>query len=138
MNSGKDQLTSAINQTMDQQKKLLESEKDLKKQLKDLKKQQKSLKQLQQGLKAFMASEVYTGIVNMLQQNPDAVNLPEVQTKIEQLNEAVKKKFSALSSMDITVDSYEDLTTADAKIGKLLTKVNTGIKSVETAMKKVE
>lgn len=138
MNSGKDQLTSAINQTMDQQKKLLESEKDLKKQLKDLKKQQKSLKQLQQGLKAFMASEVYTGIVNMLQQNPDAVNLPEVQTKIEQLNEAVKKKFSALSSMDITVDSYEDLTTADAKIGKLLTKVNTGIKSIETAMKKVE
>lgn len=138
LNSGKDQLTSAINQTMEQQKKLLESEKDLKKKLKDLKEQQKSLKQLQQGLKAFMASDAYTGIVTMLQQNPEAVNLPEVQAKVKQLNEAVKKQFSALSSMDITVNSYEDLTTADAKIAKLLTKVNTGITSINTAIKKVE
>lgn len=138
LNSGKDQLTSAINQTMEQQKKLLESEKDLKKQQKELQEQKKALEQLQQGLKAFMASDAYTGIVTMLQQNPDAASLPEVQEKIKQLNAAVKEQFSALSSMDITVNSYEDLTTADAKLGKLLTKVNTGIATIDTAMKKVE
>ena len=138
LNSGKDQLTSAINQTMEQQKKLLESEKDLKKQQKELQEQKKALEQLQQGLKAFMASDAYTGIVTMLQQNPDAVSLPEVQEKIKQLNAAVKEQFSALSSMDITVNSYEDLTTADAKLGKLLTKVNTGIATIDTAMKKVQ
>lgn len=138
MNSGKDQLTSAINQTMEQQKKLLESEKDLKKQQKDLKAQQKSLLQLQQGLQAFMASDAYAGIVDMFQENPDAASLPEVQEKIKQLNEVVKEQFSALSSMDITVETYEDLTTADAKLGELLTQVNTGLSTVETAIKKVE
>lgn len=135
LNSGKDQLTSAINQAMEKQKELLESEKDLKKQQKELQEQKKALEQLQQGLKAFMASDAYTGIVTMLQQNPDAVSQPEVQEKIKQLNAAVKEQFSALSSMDITVNSYEDLTTADAKLGKLLTKVNTGIATIDTAMK---
>lgn len=138
LNSGKEQLSSAINQTMEQQKKLLQSEKDLNKKLKDLKEQQKSLKQLQKGIQTFMASDAYGGIVAMLEQNPEAVNLPEVQEQIRQLNEAVKKQFSALSSMDITVESYEDLATADTRIGKLLTKVNTGITSINTAIKKVE
>ena len=138
LNSGKEQLSSAINQTMEQQEKLLQSEKDLNKKLKDLKEQQKSLKQLQKGIQTFMASDAYGGIAAMLEQNPEAVNLPEVQEQIRQLNEAVKKQFSALSSMDITVESYEDLATADTRIGKLLTKVNTGITSINTAIKKVE
>ena len=138
LNSGKEQLSSAINQTMEQQEKLLQSEKDLNKKLKDLKEQQKSLKQLQKGIQTFMASDAYGGIAAMLEQNPEAVNLPEVQEQIRQLNEAVKKQFSALSSMDITVESYEDLATADTRIGKRLTKVNTGITSINTAIKKVE
>ncbi|MDD6291076.1 MAG: efflux RND transporter permease subunit [Lachnospiraceae bacterium] len=138
MNSGKDKISSAINETMEKQDELYKTEEDLNKQLKKLKKQKKSLTQIQEGINAFMQSEAYTGIVEMLEQNPQAAEMPEVQEQIKQLNEVVKTQFSALSAMGIKVDTYEDLPNAAAEVGKLLTKVNTGITTIDSALKEVE
>ena len=44
----------------------------------------------------------------------------------KQLNKVVKEQFAALSSLGITVNTYEDLPAASAEVGKLLAQVNTG------------
>ena len=138
INTGSDQLTDAINQTMDKQQELLKTEKDLKKQLADLKKQQKSLSQIQSGIQTFMQSDAYTGIVSVLKDNPQLAESEEMKAQIKQLNKVVKEQFAALSSLGITVNTYEDLPAASAEVGKLLAQVNTGIKTIESAQKKVE
>lgn len=138
INAGSDQLTDAINQTMDKQQELLKTEKDLKNQLEDLKKQQKSLTQIQSGIQTFMQSDAYTGIVAVLKDNPQLAESEAMKAQIKQLNKVVKEQFAALSSLGITVNTYEDLPAASAEVGKLLTQVNTGIKTIESAQKKVE
>ena len=138
INAGSDQLTDAINQTMDKQQELLKTEKDLKNQLVDLKKQQKSLTQIQSGIQTFMQSDAYTGIVAVLKDNPQLAESEAMKAQIKQLNKVVKEQFAALSSLGITVNTYEDLPAASAEVGKLLTQVNTGIKTIESAQKKVE
>ena len=138
INTGSDQLTDAINQTMDKQQELLKTEKDLKNQLADLKKQQKSLSQIQSGIQTFMQSDAYTGIVSVLKDNPQLAESEEMKAQIKQLNKVVKEQFAALSSLGITVNTYEDLPAASAEVGKLLAQVNTGIKTIENAQKKVE
>ena len=138
INTGSDQLTYAINQTMDKQQELLKTEKDLKNQLADLKKQQKSLSQIQSGIQTFMQSDAYTGIVSVLKDNPQLAESEEMKAQIKQLNKVVKEQFAALSSLGITVNTYEDLPAASAEVGKLLAQVNTGIKTIESAQKKVE
>lgn len=138
INAGSDQLTDAINQTMDKQQELLKTEKDLKNQLADLKKQQKSLTQIQSGIHTFMQSDAYTGIVTVLKDNPQLAESEEMKAQVKQLNKVVKEQFAALSSLGITVNTYEDLPAASAEVGKLLTQVNTGIKTIESAQKKVE
>lgn len=138
INEGSDQLTDAINQTMDKQQELLKTEKDLKNQLADLKKQQKSLSQIQSGIQTFMQSDAYTGIVAVLKDNPQLAESEAMKAQIKQLNKVVKEQFAALSSLGITVNTYEDLPAASAEVSKLLTQVNTGIKTIESAQKKVE
>lgn len=138
INTGSDQLTDAINQTMDKQQELLKTEKDLKNQLANLKKQQKSLSQIQSGIQTFMQSDAYTGIVAVLKDNPQLAESEAMKAQIKQLNKVVKEQFAALSSLGITVNTYEDLPAASAEVGKLLTQVNTGIKTIESAQKKVE
>ena len=138
INTGSDQLTDAINQTMDKQQELLKTEKDLKNQLADLKKQQKSLTQIQSGIQTFMQSDAYTGIVAVLKDNPQLAESEAMKAQIKQLNKVVKEQFAALSSLGITVNTYEDLPAASAEVGKLLAQVNTGIKTIESAQKKVE
>ena len=138
INTGSDQLTDAINQTMDKQQELLKTEKDLKNQLADLKKQQKSMSQIQSGIQTFMQSDTYTGIVSVLKDNPQLAESEEMKAQIKQLNKVVKEQFAALSSLGITVNTYEDLPAASAEVGKLLAQVNTGIKTIESAQKKVE
>ena len=138
INAGSDQLTDAINQTMDKQQELLKTEKDLKNQLADLKKQQKSLSQIQSGIQTFMQSDAYTGIVAVLKDNSQLAESEAMKAQIKQLNKVVKEQFAALSSLGITVNTYEDLPAASAEVGKLLTQVNTGIKTIESAQKKVE
>ena len=138
ISQGSEQLNSAINQTMDQQKKLYKTEQDLKKQLAELKKQKASLEQIQTGIQTFMKSDAYTGIVTVLKDNPQLAESSEMQAQIKQVNAVVKKQFSTLSSLGITVNTYEDLPAASAEVGKLLTKVNTGMKTIERAQQKVE
>lgn len=138
MNSGKDQITSALNETMEKQEELYKTEEDLNKQLKELKAQKKSLTQIQSGINAFMESDAYTGLLTVIEQNPEAVNLPEMQAQIEQLNEVIKTQFAGLSAMGITVETYEDLPKAASEVAKLLTQVNTGISTIESALEQVE
>lgn len=137
MNSGKDQLSSAINQAMAKQEELEKTEKDLKKQLKELKEQQKSLKQIQSGIQSFMESEIYQGLITMITQNPQAAELPEVKAQIDELNAQIKQMFAALEPLGIKVETYEDLPKAAAEIGKLLTQVNEGIATIESALQQV-
>lgn len=138
LDSGKDQLSSAINQAMAKQEELEKTEKDLKKQLKELKEQQKSLKQIQSGIQSFMESEIYQGLITMIKQNPQAVELPEVKAQIDALNAEIKTMFAALEPLGIKVETYEDLPKAAAEIGKLLTQVNQGIATIESALEQVE
>ncbi len=137
LDSGKDQLTSAINQTMSKQEELEKTEKDLNKQLKQLKEQKVSLEKIQKGIQSFMESDIYVGLMAMLEQNPQAAGLPEVKAQLDQLNAQIKKMFSGLEAVGIKVETYEDLPKAAAEIGKLLTQVNTGIAKIESALEQV-
>lgn len=96
------------------------------------------MEQIQTGIQTFMKSDAYTGIVTVLKDNPQLAESSEMQAQIKQVNAVVKKQFSALSSLGITVNTYEDLPAASAEVGKLLTKVNTGMKTIERAQQKVE
>lgn len=137
LNSGSDELTEAINGVLDQREELYDTEEDLNKQLKQLKKQKKSLEKVQSGIQKFMESDAYTGIVTLLEENPDAAQLPEVQAQIEALNAVVEEQFSSLSAMGIEVKTYEDLPTAAATVGASLTQVNTGIDTIDSALEQV-
>ena len=83
LDSGKDDLSSAINEVISQRDELYENEEDLNKQLKDLNKQKKSLEQIQSGLDSFMESDAYVSLMTVLQENPEAAQLPEVQAQID-------------------------------------------------------
>lgn len=138
MNSGKDQITSALNETIEKQEELYKTEEDLNKQLEELKTQQTSLSQIQSGISAFMESDAYTGLMTVLEQNPEAAQLPEMQAQIDQLNAVIKTQFAGLSAIGITVETYEDIPNAASEVAKLLTQVNTGISTIESALKQVE
>lgn len=138
LTSGQNELSDAINETMDKRDELYKTEEDLQKQLKELKEQQKSLTKIQEGLDTFMSSEAYTGLVAVLKDNPEAAQLPEMQSQIKELNKVVKEQFSGLSAMGIEVKTYEDLPTAAASVSTTLTQVNTGIKTIESAIEKVQ
>lgn len=138
LTSGQDQLSDALNETMEKRDELYKTEEDLQKQLKELQKQQKSLTKIQEGLNAVMTSDGYTSITTVLKDNPDAAQLPEMQQQIEAFNKAIKEQFSGLSAMGITVNTYEDLPTAAANVSATLTKVNTGIKTIDSALEKVQ
>lgn len=134
LDSGKDDLSSAINEVISQRDELYENEEDLNQQLKDLNKQKKSLEQIQSGLDSFMESDAYVSLMTVLQENPEAAQLPEVQAQIEGLNAVIVEQFAGLSAMGIEVSTYEDLPTALATVGATLTQVNTGIATIESAL----
>ena len=138
LTSGQDQLSDALNETMEKRDELYKTEEDLQKQLKDLKKQQKSLIQIQEGINTVMTSDGYTSITTVLKDSPDAAQLPEMKQQIEAFNKAIKEQFSGLRAMGITVNTYEDLPTAAANVSATLTKVNTGIKTIDSALEKVQ
>lgn len=137
LDSGKDDLSSAINEVISQRDELYENEEDLNKQLKDLNKQKKSLEQIQSGLDAFMESDAYVSLMTVLQENPEAAQLPEIQAQIEGLNAVIVEQFAGLSAMGIEVSTYEDLPTALATVGATLTQVNTGIATIESALEQI-
>ena len=137
LDSGKDDLSSAINEVISQRDELYENEEDLNKQLKDLNKQKKSLEQIQSGLDSFMESDAYVSLMTVLQENPEAAQLPEVQAQIEGLNAVIVEQFAGLSAMGIEVSTYEDLPTALATVGATLTQVNTGIATIESALEQI-
>ena len=138
LTSGQDQLSDALNETMEKRDELYKTEEDLQKQLKELQKQQKSLTKIQEGINTVMTSDGYTSITTVLKDNPDAAQLPEMKQQIEAFNKAIKEQFSGLSAMGITVNTYEDLPTAAANVSATLTKVNTGIKTIDSALEKVQ
>ncbi|MCM1284450.1 MAG: efflux RND transporter permease subunit [Muribaculaceae bacterium] len=138
LNSGSDTLTQSINDVLDKRDELFKSEEDLNKQKKDLNKQKKSLEQLQAGISAFMESEAYTGLTGLIEQNPQALQMPEVQEQVAALNAVIAEQFAGLSELGIEVKTYEDLPTAAATVAGLLTQVNSGIETIDSALEQIE
>lgn len=132
--SGKSQLSNAIDKVIGQRDELYKNEKDLLKQQKDLKKQQKSLEQVQDGIQAFMESEEYSALMTMLEQNPEALQIPEVQAQVDGLNDVIAEQFAGLSDLGIEVLTYEDLPTAAASVAAMITQINTGIATIDEAL----
>lgn len=137
ISSGKNQLSSAINEVIGQRDELYKTEEDLQKQMKDLQKQKGSLEQIQEGIQAFMESEEYTALMTMLEENPEAAMIPEVQAQIEGLNAVIAEQFAGLGELGVEVNTYEDLPTAAAAVASTLTQVNTGIVTIEEALAQV-
>lgn len=137
LDSGKTQLSDAINKVIGQRDELYKTEEDLQKQLEDLQKQKESLEQIQSGINAFMESEGYVTLMTMLEQNPEAVQLPEVQAQLAGMNAMIAEQFAGLSALGIEVTTYEDLPTAAATVAATLTQVNTGIATIESALEQI-
>lgn len=138
LNSGSDDLKSAIQEALNQQDELYKNEADLNVQLKELNQQKESLVAIQSGISAFMKSDVYTGIIAMIEENPQVVQLPEVQAQIQALNAVIAEQFAGLEELGITVKTYEDIPMAAATVGGVLTQVNTGIATIESALVQIE
>ena len=138
LNSGSDDLKSAIQEALNQQDELYKNEEDLNNQLKELNQQKESLAAIQSGISAFMKSDAYTGLAALLEENPQAALLPEVQAQLQALNAVIAEQFAGLAELGITVKSYEDLPVAAAAVGGLLTQVNTGITTIESALVQIE
>ncbi len=138
LNSGSDDLKSAIQEALNQQDELYKNEADLNGQLKELNQQKESLAAIQSGISAFMKSDVYTGIVTMMEENPQAAQLPEVQAQIQALNAVIAEQFAGMTELGITVKTYEDIPMAAATVGGMLTQVNTGITTIESALVQIE
>lgn len=64
--------------------------------------------------------------------------LKEAQSQLVTANAAIAKQFEGLKEMDITVEGYEDIPAASAAVGKMLTQVNTGITTINSALDRVE
>lgn len=138
LNSGSDDLKSAIQEALNQQDELYKNEEDLNGQLKELNQQKESLVAIQSGISAFMKSDVYTGMIAMIEENPQVVQLPEVQAQIQALNAVIAEQFAGLEELGITVKTYEDIPMAAATVGGVLTQVNTGIATIESALVQIE
>lgn len=138
LNSGSDDLKSAIQEALNQQDELYKNEADLNGQLKELNQQKESLVAIQSGISAFMKSDVYTGMIAMIEENPQVVQLPEVQAQIQALNAVIAEQFAGLEELGITVKTYEDIPMAAATVGGVLTQVNTGIATIESALVQIE
>lgn len=138
LNSGSDDLKSAIQEALNQQDELYKNEADLNGQLKELNQQKESLVAIQSGISAFMKSDVYTGMIAMIEENPQVVQLPEVQAQIQELNAVITEQFAGLAELGITVKTYEDIPMAAATVGGMLTQVNTGITTIESALVQIE
>ena len=62
----------------------------------------------------------------------------EAKKQLKEANAAIAKQFAGLSEMKITVKTYEDIPAAAAAVGEMVTQVNAGIKTIESALKQVE
>ena len=151
------QIEDAIKEVESQKSKLYKTESDLNEQLKTLKSQKKSLEQVQSGINEFIKSEVYTTTIPQLTEAIESLEsgiqqmkaigadtkdmekqLKTAKESLKAINAEIKKNFSGLSEMGIKVKTYEDLPKASKTVGSMLTKINTGIKSIEEGLEQVE
>lgn len=145
--NGQDQLTDAIDSAQTQKNTLYQTEDDLNTQLVELKSQKSSLETLQSGINTFMSSTDYTSLstlesqISSLEQyagNADVdAQISQLQTQLDAANAQIASQFSGLSAIGITVDSYDDLPAASAQVSTLLTQVNTGIATIESALDQI-
>lgn len=157
INSSGNELQNAMSKVQNQKDKLYKTEKDLKKQLSSLKTQKEALLKVQTGISSFMESEVYTttipqieegitsltsGIEEMKTMGLDTTEmetqLATAQAGLEKINSEITKNFGGLKKMGIEVKSYKDLPTAAATVAKLLTKIETGIATIEAGLEQVQ
>ena len=62
----------------------------------------------------------------------------EAEKGLATANAEIAKQFSGLSAMGIEVKTYEDLEDVAAQVGTVLTQINTGIVTIESALDQVE
>lgn len=64
--------------------------------------------------------------------------LTEVENQQTAANAAIAEQFAGLSAMGIEVKSYEDVPAAAASVGTMLTQINTGIATIESALEQIQ
>ncbi len=154
----KGQLEDAISQVQQQQQELLQNEADLKTQREELVSQQASLQTVLDGINSFMESEDYTSLASLeegIGQMNEAIDqalaagatedmvatqraeAAGYQAQLDTANAAIAEQFKGLSEMGITVSSYADLPAAAGTVSEMLSQVNTGITTIDTAQEQI-
>lgn len=158
IDSSSSQLQGAIDEAMGQREALYETESDLKGQLAELNSQKESLEVIQTAINEFIASDEYEelealdegieSLALMIEESGDILGeefVTELQTEIDMYqatldaaNAEIAAQFTGLGEMGIKVSTYSDLADAAASVATMVTQVNTGIETIETALEQVK
>ena len=158
---GSEQLGTGIGEGMqevlEQQNKLYKTKEELVKQLSELKEQKTVLETIQKILDEFLVSDTYAKMIE-LGKEIDALRelinsnnfipeeqleafreqLAEAQAKWEEANKGIGLDFSALEELGFKVEDFSDLSSVSASLGTMLTQMNVGIETIESALKQIE
>lgn len=137
INSASDQFSQGVDKITGQQNDLAAKEKELRLTLETLNTQKTQLEQIQGALSDFMKSDVYTQSIPSLVEALNGPGATQAQAALDQINQEIATKFSGLSALGITVNSYEDLPAAATAISATLTQVNTGIESCNSGLSQI-
>lgn len=152
-----DALSDAMDEAVSQRETLYETEDDLEAQLSELEAQRDALTEIQSALNEFMESDEYAQLAELssgiaeLEETIEAsgayldettlatlnAQLSAYQASLDAANAEIASQFSALSSLGISVSTYEDLPAAAASISETLVTVNTAIATIEEALEQV-
>lgn len=157
MQSGSNQLTDALGNVLNQREQLFKTEEDLTNKRAELVNQKSSLQTVADGINAFIASDQYKSLqmlggaltdsstyYALLQQQglsetdiQIAIQSQVIQGQLDTANKAIAQQFAGLSAMGITVDSYDDLPAAAQSVAVMITQVDTGIATIDSALEQI-
>lgn len=137
INSASDQFSQGVDKITGQQNDLAKKESELRSTLETLNTQKTQLTQIEAALSEFMKSDVYTQSIPSLVEALNGPGAAQAQAALDQINQEIATKFSGLSALGITVNSYEDLPAAATAISTTLAQVNTGIESCEAGLEQI-
>lgn len=137
INSASEQFSQGVDKITGQQNDLAKKESELRSTLETLNTQKTQLTQIEAALSEFMKSDVYTQSIPSLVEALNGPGAAQAQAALDQINQEIATKFSGLSALGITVNSYEDLPAAATAISTTLAQVNTGIESCEAGLEQI-
>ena len=141
LKSASGKISDGVDQINKKKKEIEKTEKNLKKQLSELKKQKKNLEAVLNGINTFMASEEYKALADLealiAQYEQAGYDTTELKKQLDTANKAIAKQFKDLSALGVEIKTYKDLKKAASTISKTLVQVNSGIKTIEEALKKI-